>query len=212
MEVALEQFLSPPYVIALLSYLPWWSQTEEHDGPVKASRCVCGRKTTSFRISTSKHLRRGKDLAEGHPRKVNGENEKAQPLTGTSPIARCADRGGRCYNQRDAVRCSLSCLTGVVAPAVGVSHRCSQTLLRGRQQAATSAPGKRQRSRGTGELQRTGFYTILPPTFLSGSPSPRPAHHTDAFDIYTAFNTSETGDLFCQWPRLVPGLDLGRPP
>lgn len=124
---------------------------------------------------------------------------------------------------------SLSCLTGAKPLVVCVSHRCSQTKQtkknkkkkrkilagRGREQAATSAPGNRQLRRVTGDqLQRMAhLHPSLPAShLLSNSPSPQPAHQMDAFDIYTAFNTSETGDLFRQRPWLKPGLDLGWPP
>lgn len=103
--------------------------------------------------------------------------------------------GGRCYNQRDAVRCSLSCLTGVVAPAVCVSHRCSQTLLRGRQQAATSAPGERQLSRGTGELQRTAFTQYsLPPS--SPALPPLGQHITQMRLTFTQLSTLQRREIY----------------
>lgn len=110
-----------------------------------------------------------------------------------------------------------------------VSHRCSQTKQTGgkkweinwlalQRQGASSnictwQPPATKGNRGLASPD--GSCTTLPPPafhLLSNPPSPPPAHQTDVFDIYTAFNTSETGDLFRQRPWLEPGLDLDRPP
>lgn len=99
---------------------------------------------------------------------------------------------------------------------VSHKHPCQKNIIeknprlfRGPKDAATSATEKCRLQKVTGDqLQRMAH---MQPSLPASRP-PQQAHQADAFDIYTAFNTSETGDLFCRRPRLEPSLDLSWPP
>lgn len=227
----LQQFLSGPHVIALLGYNTWSIQRKKHNKSPRLAR-VCARivvgesSATSFSTLCFFWLSaRGKQFSARRYKKAKWWKCKTTTPNRSLPKQHVWwSEGTLLKSKRYAAHQAawqepspwwfLSLAVPPAPPPPPTSKKkkkkASSSEAWSKQQHLHLATASYEGQRGT---RISGWLIHKPslPAFhlLSNPSSPQPAHQTNAFDIYTAFNTSETGDLFRQRPWLEPGLDLG---